>query len=308
MWFRRVSAARPTIEPATLTFGWAVAYVALIVAASLLAPTLMLLAAPLLLGVPHVAADVRFLVLRPRLPLAAAAAIFGPLLSMTVLRVLDLAGGSAVRSRLDVTLGVLAILGGVAIAPTRPKPLLVAWLAGGAAVALTWPSQALVALVHGHNAVAVALVVAWSGFGAGRALAFAGLVVGVVALLGSGSLEPLSIAPTLGLRLDDVAESLAPGLSLDAARRVALVFAFGQALHFAAWLHLIPRSRTGGSLRDDFGKEALIPLVALCVLVPMAALLDPVGVRKAYLSLVSFHAWLELAALAYLQCTPRSSG
>jgi hypothetical protein len=177
-----------------------------------------------------------------------------------------------------------------------------------ALVALWWPQQSLLALVHGHNAIAVAVLIAWAGLGLARSAALLGIVTLVAGLLASGVLWPWSWASAAGVRLEDVAQSLAPGVPEPMAQALTLTFAFGQSLHFAAWLHLVPSVRPGPTLREDFGLPALIPLGLLALLIPCAGFLDAKGVRTAYLTLVSFHAWLELAALAHLRCIRLSSG
>jgi hypothetical protein len=281
--------------------------VALVLAATLWAPLWLLLLAPLLLGVPHVAADVRYLVLRPKLTAATVLAISIPLVAMTVLRVTALAG-VPLSARVDVALGLAAVAGGVFSAGPRRHTRLVILLMLVAVVSLRWPQQALLALVHGHNAIALVVLVAWAGLGFVRGVALLGIVALAAALLSTGALSPWSWAPAAGVRLEDVARSLAPGFPEPVARALTLTFAFGQSLHFAAWLHLIPSVRNGPSLREDFGLPSLIPLGLLTVLIAFAALFDAKGVRSTYLTLVSFHAWLELAALAHLRCIRLSSG
>ena len=58
-------------------------------------------------------------------------------------------------------------------------------------------------------------------------------------------------------------------------------------MHYAVWLHAVPQEQTRGNA------------TLTCLAAPAAALLgSPVGVKDLYLSLSSFHAYLELAAAA----------
>src|SRR5439155_8790215 len=81
-------------------------------ACTLVGPLWLLLAAPLVLGVPHVVADVHYLVVRGPLRLSRRGfvAIGVPLAAMTVARVVMLAG-APFSLELDVVLGLAAIAG-----------------------------------------------------------------------------------------------------------------------------------------------------------------------------------------------------
>ena len=64
-------------------------------AATVIAPLWLLLLAPIVLGVPHVVADLRWLVLRPGVERRVLLAIAGPLAAMTALRVVNLVDGAS---------------------------------------------------------------------------------------------------------------------------------------------------------------------------------------------------------------------
>ena len=85
------------------------------------------------------------------------------------------------------------------------------------------------------------------------------------------------------------------------ASRLILIFAFAQALHYVAWLVWIPALRPA-----PWSRAAWLGVAAVSLLVPLEALHRPVEVRATYLSLVSFHAWFELAIAAHLLVRPRA--
>jgi hypothetical protein len=101
--------------------------------------------------------------------------------------------------------------------------------------------------------------------------------------------------------LQSLGATLAPGLAPASAAALVRVYAWLQLVHYAVWLVVLPQARPDG------GWRALgTPLLALCAVGTVALLAavlfaagGPVGVRGAYLSLASFHGWVELAVLAH---------
>ena len=298
----------------------ALGHVALALAATALAPTWLLLLAPLLLGVPHVASDVRCLLVRPpggspgRLPAVAIV----PLLALTVGRIVAVAGGPF-SAALEVALGVAAIAAGIGLAPA-PAPARALALAGLALVGLAavgQPATTTLALAHGHNLVALGVLVAWWPRGqSGRLLPGLAVLGGLVLIL-AGGLDAVTAgaAPATTLDLERLAPTFAPP---DAdplvARRLTLAFAFGQAVHYSAWLHLIPTARLGGEaprglrasldrVHGDLGTFGVgVFAVSAAITLGLAAL-APERTRSGYLAVVVGHGWLELAALGRLALT-----
>lgn len=280
-------------------------------------PLWLLLLAPLLLGVPHVVADLRFLVLRPETGLLRGAwpGVGVALGAMTVARGAALAGLGH-SAHLELGLGFAALAAVALRAPgARPRrAAAVAVVAALAVAALASPRHAALVLGHAHNLVAlVFLVLVTRGLpGAGGVPVVAVLaVVGAAAILG-GALD-VPAAPGLagdaaGFTLAGASHTLAPGAPGPWGTRLVLAFAFLQALHYSVWVHLLPRALDDGrSLRAELEAacgEAGVPLLAMALaaglVLPALGLVDPVGMRAGYLSLVAFHGWLELAVLAQL--------
>ncbi len=308
---------------------WAALAMLAALAMSVLAPLWLLLLGPLLVGVPHVLSDVRYLLLRPprRLASGAPVAILLPLAGMTALRVIVLAGGPRYPT-LEVGLGLAALTNALLRAEgTRWRRELLLVLVVGLGLPALWrPNAAALALGHGHNLVAFSVWLAWSRRDGpvGRYVAVGGLYLVCIGLLASGLLEPLSravgafSAPATGLSFDRQSGSLAPGLEPRLAARVLLVFAFAQSVHYSVWLRLLPAAETfcprpGPTtfrrnvigLERDFGRWGWNLALLTCLAFPAAMLVArPATLRRAYLTLVLFHGWLELAVFAHLFAQP----
>ncbi len=276
-------------------------------AATALLPLWSLLLAPIVLGVPHVIGDLRVLVLQQpdRARRVLATWVLAPLLVLTALRLAAMAG-LAVPAELEPACGMLAVLLGVALGGRaggrRRAPLLAAMIAVGGvgALAVVTPRATSLVLAHAHNLVAFGVWLWWARPGR-RGIAAGGLYVAALAVVvgAPGAFAAGGDAAIGAFRWSTLAHDLAPGLAAPAADAVVRSFAFAQAVHYGLWLWVLPRRR-GSSLRTEAGTAAAALCLALCALVPAAALLDAPRVRATYLSLVVFHGWLEFAAIAFL--------
>ena len=122
-----------------------------------LVATLPLLAlSPLLLGVPHVASDVRYLLVRPLCGPGLPARAWRPVSALFVLAVgLGVAGEG--RLALLAAGGAVLVAGLSTQAPVRARALFALLCGGVLAVATLWPRAAALVLAQGHNLVAIAL-------------------------------------------------------------------------------------------------------------------------------------------------------
>ena len=168
-----------------------------------MAPSLLLAVAPLVLGVPHLAADVRHLLVRrasPRWWLVASAAFA---LALLALRVLAEAHPGAASLAFEHAIAASWVLAGAAGGAClgAPRDLLPGprrwtargWAAVGAAAllatfAIAAPRLWQLILLHGHNLVAILLWVVLFRRGWRLALVPVALVLGGAALLASGAL------------------------------------------------------------------------------------------------------------------------
>ncbi len=276
--------------------------------AGVAALTLVMLAvAPVVLGVPHVAADVRYLVLR-RATLARRS--WAPLVVAAVVSTVAAALG-------DLRLMVGAGLGGVALAaaladgrPARRALVTAAALALGGAAMLA-PRTAVTIMAQAHNVIAVGLAL-WIVRDKMRAPWLPALLfVAGVAAIALGALDaPLAAAfarsgRTGALFAGAVAPASAPPFIV---LRAVGVFAFAQAVHYGAWLRLVPDGERAGErpvgyrrslalLRADFGRATAL-VILLSIALPLAACVALADARGAYFTLAAFHGYLELAFVA----------
>lgn len=279
-------------------------------------PLWLLALGPLVFGVPHLLADLRYLVARRgyhRRPLL----LIGVALPLI-----------AVSIEPRFRIGALAALPAIALARASLGRRALALLVFGAlyAAALRLGVIADYAFAHLHNLIAVALWLAWRprgrrvnvvvplAFALGAAAIFSGLVEQWVLRAGG------YLAPRTGLDLGDLAYALAAPWA-DAhpifALRMVLFFAFAQSVHYGVWLRLVPEddrgreaprsfSSTFRALRADVGGVVLLGLALLALGLLAYALHDLHGARDGYLRLAAFHGYLELAAIALfaLEGTP----
>jgi hypothetical protein len=272
-----------------------------------LVPLMMLAVAPVLLGVPHVAADLRYLVVRrATLPRRA----WAPLAVAAIMSTVAAALG-------DVPLMVACGLGGVALAAAlahgRParRALVTAVVALLLAGALAAPRTAALTMAQAHNFVAVALAL-WLVRDKMRLPWLPALLFGAgVVAIAAGALDaPLGAAlaragHATALFATAVAPRSAPSVVI---LRSVGVFAFAQAVHYGAWLRVVPDGERAGErpigyrrslalLRADFGRATTLVII-LSVALPLAACFALADARGAYFTLAAFHGYLELAFVA----------
>lgn len=280
------------------------------------APTLLLLMGPLLLGVPHLVSDARYLVLRPAIEASVRTLLLVGSALLVLLRIADGFGLARVDSAELLVAGCLVFAASLCAAPKQASwrvGLVLAVLLALSSAAWVWPRAFRVALAHAHNLVALALWV--FGFAhqrrAAKLLALGFVSVGALLLL-----TPLAwfgfklgLRECWGLSTFQAAAALAPGIqSTTLALGVVASFAFLQSLHYAVWLHAVPQEETRGNatlsfrmsarqLRRELGSWGLLAAAALTVALPiLACCSSAVGAKDLYLSLSAFHAYLELAA------------
>jgi hypothetical protein len=273
------------------------------------APLHLLAMGPLVLGVPHVLADLRYLVAQPgyhrRLWVVAFVGVPLVLLAWTS----------------DPRVGFLAVAG-AGLAASRGtalrRALVVVAGAGLALVAHAWPRDVSVAFAHLHNLVAFVCVAAIGAERRRRTYwAPYALAAGACVLVSSGA--TLAVARSLGtvdgapfgVSLFEQSMILAPQLSPPWDERLVVLFAFAQSVHYAIWLRVLPDAMRPGKTPRSFTQSARALVADLGTLVPLAALLlaigfaahaaiDARGARIAYFSFALFHGYLELAALGIL--------
>lgn len=275
--------------------------------ATMVAPLALLALGPILLGVPHLLADVRYCIVRSGLHRS---------------RALWLAGVpiGAVALGADLTIGLVAI--GIAIAGSRAsrrRRAVGLVLVGGLLVSMMFFERWIdLALLHVHNFVAVGLWLAWRerrGCWHLAALGLLGVCLAAIVLwpapLGLTSLAPTSVPVRHYL------VTLAPGLPEDVAIRLVLSFAFMQSVHYGLWLRVVPEEdrerRTPRTFRASLralDRDVGWWLVRLTLLATIGlaiwAAVDLFGARIGYLRFARFHAVVELCIAALLLAEKRT--
>jgi hypothetical protein len=277
---------------------------AISLACALGAPFWSLAIGPILFGVPHVLADLRYLVLRPGLHRRWPLVVCGlPLLMLGTLRN-------------EVAWGVLAALACTIVS----RGLFARKLACGLLLAplalccFAWPRVAALVFAHAHNLIAMLLFVAWRkhSLWAPRAVGLLGAVVALGFLAGAFDwallAAPASPSGIAGLRYHLAV--LAPAAAEPWGLRLVGLFAFAQAVHYALWLRVIPeqaRERGPRSFVSSYRAlvaecgVAVVWLSLLAAAVVIAWALGDLGdARSGYLRAAVFHGHIELIACALL--------
>jgi hypothetical protein len=285
------------------------------------APAVLLALGPIVFGVPHIASDVRYLVLRRDVTRSAirVTLVFAAL--VTLLRVVGMVlPGALPWAGVEMALlcGWVASAG-LAGARASGRSALVAplllFVAGAALLVVPHPEGAALVLAHAHNVIAIGVWLFVFRRNVRAATVPLVLAVLVVFLILSGATLPFATehARALGVSLTEFATWMAPGFSARAGVAIVLSFAFLQSMHYAVWLGWIPQEDVAAegtlsfkmSLRSmlmDFGGIGLVAVALLSLLFVVGAGFALTRTRELYLSLAVFHGYLEIAMLAYFVC------
>jgi len=284
---------------------------------TLLAPMWLLILGPLIWGVPHLLADLRYLVLRtgyhrrPLLWLVAG----GPLLWTAL-------GGELIFGFVGAAAAAL-----LARARVRPRLLAATVLLGSGAVLASLGRPGDIIFAHAHNFIAVALWWLWRP--RVTRLHWVPLALFVAAsafLVSEPALRLVHATGGLdwfvgGMGPDYQSWRVSPGLAPELGLRLVLLYCFAQSIHYAVWLQLLPdESRQRATpptfrashedLRADFGQLGLAVAGALAVGLALWAVVDLMQASHGYFRMARFHGHLELIAATLLllerpRLTPR---
>ena len=268
---------------------------------AVLAPRWTLALGPIVLGVPHVLADARYLVVRPGYHRRSAIllAVLPPLAAG--LWTADLAWAAVAMAAATL----------VARGPLLRKVVALAAAAALYAACAYFGRLSAIVFAHLHNFIAIGLW--WSLRPRRRELFPLALYVVACLAIALGTLdfafEALRL-PAIGTSLRGHGRDLAPAsFPADLAVRAAVFFAFAQSIHYVVWLRLIPedgRERTAPrpfistfrALMKDLGPWALAAFALGAAVILGWAFVDLADARSGYLRMAVVHGHLELAALA----------
>lgn len=271
-------------------------------ATAVLAPRWSLALGPIALGVPHILADVRYLVARPghhrRRALLAVA--LPPL--VIGLWTADLVWAAA---------GAAAVVA-VAHGPLHRKAIALAGAGGLLAACLFAERWTELAFTHAHNVIGIALW--WVIRPRGKEIVPLALFAVASIAIVAGALDPWVDAlalPGIGAAMKYHAHVLAPRVAPELALRIAVLFAFAQSVHYVVWLRLIPedaRERTAPrpfasswrALVADLGPWMVAAFALGVALIVGWAFVDLARARAGYLRFAVVHGHLEVLAAALL--------
>ncbi len=295
-------------------------------------PALALAIGPILFGIPHVAASLRYLVLRRRPSFAFGAAIVVVAVGVLACRVAAASPGAGpLPARLEIGAGT-ALFAIAAIEAARRSSAPRRWARAGAALAvlgaglvaaLQAPFAARLAFVHVHNLGVVALwLLLFRREGALPKLVGAALVLALVGIA-SGATLPLARAlgglDAGGVDCAAVGAWLAPSLAPSLALTLVVMHAFTDSVHYAFWLGVVPEEELSGEgtltfrmtlrgLVRDFGRVGLAAVVLVALAIAAVALVDGRVARDAYFVVAGFHGYVEGAALIAVLVGPEDRG
>lgn len=272
-------------------------------------PLALLALGPILLGVPHLLADVRYLVVRRGLHRRATVwgAVLGPLLALGISS--------------DVRWGWGALVGAALVARgpfSRRIPLALAGVAL-TVVASRWSFLLAVAVAHLHNLFAVFALWVWRPKRLGTWYLPLALYAAASVFVVTGAYAPIlalfrgADAPWTGLDLADQAGTFAPPFAGAWGVHLVVLFAFAQSVHYGLWLRAVPDearpSRTPRSFRQsaralvrELGAPLVLATAAAALGLAVWAALDLVAARDTYFRFAMFHGYLEFAAFTLFFC------
>lgn len=271
-------------------------------------PYRALLFSPILLGAPHALSDIWFLLVNDSdVPLkvrVAIAALAGVILSTALIGLLGMTVPPILDSVLLVALLAVPLALTANVEQSWPLWFLMLPLI---ALIIGFRTQTLSVVSHLHNVIALTFLLAiaaprWRKFGVIGVAATVILVlaVGIGVSLATGSVF-LTPATTKQWTLF---KPLVFGTSGGLAGAILFSYALLQLLHFAVWIGFIPALKGERGIVQVFkGFGFGLPLLGAILLAltvaaaPLVAIHDPVKARQAYLTLVAFHGWMEIAWL-----------
>jgi len=287
-------------------------------AAALYFPVLLFVLGPILLGVVHVAADVRYLVLRRSLARFWQHAIWIGCAALVALRVIEELHWVKDTARAETAVAAAFVLTGIGAAVQGGG----SWkralgsgavLCAAALAAFYRPAGSRLVFLHAHNVIALVL---WVYLYARRRSVLVPLVLVAVGagVLASGVLYRVTLdsagAQAFHLHVFTIADWIAPFARADLAVGMVVAYVFLQSVHYGVWLRFVPQEELTGqgtltfrmsarSLFRDLGVPGVAAVAIAALAVIGGACIDVHGARSLYLSLAMFHGYLELALLAF---------
>ena len=276
----------------------AIIFLAIAFAITIGLPCWQLALGPIILGIPHIIGDVRYLVLQEELHKNS---VFWMLVAAPLLAFLYFQQSG---------FGAMAIVGATLLhKPNRSALPIVGAAIGLMVVAFIYDRIFLYSLLHLHNVIAIAIWWRWRKNR--KAWEYTSLVLCaafcIVILVGFRL--NTAFHPTQ-LPMEYFTRTLVPFASGDWAIRLVLLYAFLQSFHYFIWVRLIPEDnrkqqtpqsfrKSLSTLQENFGEKGIFFIALSMVALIIWACFDIKSARANYLYLISFHGFLELAVCGY---------
>ena len=266
-------------------------------------PLWQLLLGPILLGIPHLISDLRYLVIQQDIHKKLWFWLgLVPFFSLYVVF-------------LEPFYAMIAVCLG-AFFGEHPKRLLMIGLAlAGLALSIKEPFWFVIVVLHGHNLIALWIWWHWRKRALWECipLILCCLLLSILCFIPPGQEAFLWAPPQLDH--DYFTISLVPEILYPYADSIILSYAFLQSVHYLVWLRLIPEDarpqpspRTFNKsiryLKRDFGGLLFYGFLIGMFILAFYACSDPKQARLNYLVVISFHAFLELAFMCYNRKEP----
>lgn len=295
----------------TATLAFAVLFA---VVASSTFPIILLALGPLTLGVPHIFADIRYLVARQGLHKR------WPLYLTVVAPLLVYAFSTNEGWASCFAWGAV---GGAALVArgswVRRVPVIL-FSAGMIVLVTQYGYPVALFIAHFHNVFALVVIWRWRAgkkkafeyapfvlYALAAAFILAGGFESIVAWTGGGSVAKWS------LDLDGQGVVYAPESWGIWGPRAVVFFAFAQSVHYGVWLRAVPDEARPSKTPRSFAQSARAVVGDMSWPIALVALVMSAGVagwaahnvfkaREAYFAFAGFHGYLEFAAFAFLFC------
>lgn len=288
-------------------------------------PLWLFVIGPIVLGIPHLMSDARYLILRQRVSREVIVVACAASAMFVGLRVLDLFHAAPAHwASLEMSIAfawiILAIMSGARERKSSAPLLLLPLLLVLGYFAALHAGIVRIGFAHAHNVIGIFAWIVLFRKNKRAVILPAIALIAAVALLISGATLPMLTQngfSSFGFDLSGVGRALAPGASSSFAEGVALSFVLLQSVHYATWLVWIPQDSLPGegtftfrmtarSLVSDFGIPALAFFAMLAVALGGSALFHARSAVGTYMSLATFHGYFEIAILAYFAARGRN--
>jgi hypothetical protein len=268
------------------------------------APGYALLLGPVILGVPHLWFEARYLFFQHAL------------LRRTALIGILVAQSALVFAGVGIyTLGLACVAALIVTGTVRSRRviLLLAAATLAQAAAIVGPDWSRFVLLHAHNCIPLVVWMSWRRRPTAVSVAVAVFIAAGIAAILAGAFDDLPLRRPFGddvFSITRITDAVAAGFGGAWRHRFLLLFCFTQAVHYAIWLRLIPEDArpratprswraSWKAFKQDSGPTVARLMLVSSLAVPLVALVGGVvRTRALYVTASEFHATVEVILIA----------